>query len=149
MHKEEGGTIKPPKLYTSQNRSPRRSRRPSSSGKNKADVSISEGTENIRNISRRISSATSTMEQWVNAMTNLSHAAKDRKALNELISALSKVKLNNPPSKGSSSQPKSKSGGKTPSKPYSQDGDSLYDLINSPTFPEIIDKVMKNKKKKK
>ncbi|MFC4076897.1 hypothetical protein [Salinithrix halophila] len=31
-------------------------------------------------------------------------------------------------------------------KPHSRDGDSLYDLLNAPRFPELVDKVMKYKK---
>lgn len=133
--------------------------------------------EQIQQFSNQINSATSQVEQWINAITNLSKADWNRKSLQDLASALSNLKLGNadqakikpvpPPSdkndkkeqKAKADNPekdqKAKSGNpekdqKTTSfKPHSPDGDSLYDLINAPTFADIVDKVMKSRQRKR
>lgn len=133
--------------------------------------------EEIRHLAREITAATSKMERWMEAMTKLSHAIEDKKALQEVIGTIAKMKSkansnstdftgkiaaekkdNN---SGKSATPSPNSGGKggsksSPSsgegkgggaadghKPFSQDGDSLYDLINAPGMTKIVDNVMK------
>ncbi|SMO62295.1 hypothetical protein [Melghirimyces algeriensis] len=122
------------------------------------EASITGRMEEIRNLSREISSASAKMEQWLAAMTNLSHAMKNEKVFEEFIQSISKM---NPNSSGE--QPSKSPDSKRPSinnqkgdkentstpKPFSKDGDSLYDLINAPGMIKIVDQVLKNKKAKK
>lgn len=122
--------------------------------------------DQIQQFSNQINSATSQVEQWINAITNLSKTDWNRKSLQDLASALSNLKLGNadqakikpvpPPSdKNNKKEQKAKADNpekdqKTTSfKPHSPDGDSLYDLINAPTFADIVDKVMKSRQRKK
>ncbi|WP_170105399.1 hypothetical protein [Desmospora activa] len=106
------------------------------------------------------------MEKWLNSFAHLSHATQDRKALNDLIAALSQKK-NNSSSRstgGSSGKSISDSPGSTVfvnndnnddkgssafPKPHSNDGDSLYDLINAPGMNKIVDHVMKNRQSRR
>lgn len=129
--------------------------------------------QEIRHLSQEITAATSKIERWMETMMRLSHAMEDKKGLQELIETLSKIKSKvdsksndsteerkgNDPDK--SATPHSNSEGKTSSKssktsggekegeaadghkPFSQDGDSLYDLINAPGMTKIVDNVMK------
>jgi hypothetical protein len=108
------------------------------------------------------------------AMTKLSHAMEDKKALQEVIGLIANMKSkadsnstnftgkiaaekkenqpdkgetlhpNNRGSESSKSSGKGKEGGASDGhKPFSQDGDSLYDLINAPGMTKIVDNVMK------
>ncbi|PTX58277.1 hypothetical protein C8P63_11724 [Melghirimyces profundicolus] len=151
--------MKPPKLYTNR-RSPsrnQRSPRPAASSRNQTEESsISGRMEEIRNLSREITAATSKMEQWLAAMTNLSYALEDKNVLQDFIANLSKMQLKTPSgSKAESSKPpasapsKGKEESTSNPSPFSKDGDSLYDLINAPGMEKIVDKVMKNRRGRK
>jgi hypothetical protein len=120
-----------------------------------------QGMEKMNLLSKEISSMTSQMEQWIQALTNLSYAAKDRDLLRDVVSSLSKIQAKqggkntkstkstgsdqSPPSEKS---PPSKDENNSNYKPHSPDGDSLFDLLNSPSLENIVKHVMEKKKKK-
>lgn len=124
-----------------------------------------QGMEKMNLLSKEISSMTSQMEQWIQALTNLSYAAKDRDLLRDVVSSLSKMQAKqgkkntkstaseqSPPSKPSppsEQSPPSKNENNSSHKPHSRDGDSLFDLLNSPSLENIVKHVMEKKKKKR
>lgn len=141
---------KPPKLYTSEIPP---AQPPSRSHSVKPDTfRISERMEELRTLSKEITAATSKVEHWIRALTHLSQAVHDRGALQDVISALSQMKRSG--SAGNSKPGSSGSGSASqgnnpphPQGPHSKDGDSLYDIINSPNFTKIVEKVMEKKRK--
>jgi hypothetical protein len=137
-----------------------------------------QGMEKMNLLSKEISSMTAQMEQWIQALTNLSYAVKDQDLLHDVISTLSKMQpkpdrkkpkpttsqqspqlIKKPTTSQQSPQPIKKpttSQQSPPSenennssyKPHSPDGDSLFDLLNSPSLENIVKHVMEKKKKK-
>ncbi|MDN4593431.1 hypothetical protein [Polycladomyces subterraneus] len=116
-----------------------------------------QGLEKMNLLSKEISSMTSQMEQWIQALNNLSFAVKDKDLLRDVISSLSKMQpkpdrknpkpttsQQSPPSQPS---PPSKNENNSSYKPHSPDGDSLFDLLNSPSLENIVKHVMEKKKK--
>lgn len=122
-----------------------------------------ERIEDLQILSREISSATAKVEHLMKALTKLFRSVEDRKLLHNLISALNKIdnssdfEANQSQSELSSRSEKANEGGngkesskkeqQQPRLPVSQDGDSLFDIINSPSFLGIVDKVMEKKKR--
>ncbi|MBN2908695.1 hypothetical protein JQC72_04065 [Polycladomyces sp. WAk] len=111
-----------------------------------------QGMEKMNLLSKEISSMTSQMEQWIQALTNLSYAAKDRDLLRDVISSLSKMqpkseRKNTKPTASEQSSPSNRDGNSSFT-PVTRDGDSLFDIINSPSFEKIVRHVMEKKKKK-
>jgi len=149
--------LKQPKLYTHHRRGKqaRRPARRAATAKGGAEnISVSGRMDEIRNLSREIFSATSKMEKWLTAITNLSYALEDKKAFQKFLTSLSKMDLNpsDDDKKDSSNQSTASSPKKSShlsSKPYSTDGESLYDLINSPGMAQMVDTIMKNRQANK
>ncbi|BCU82567.1 hypothetical protein JIR001_23500 [Polycladomyces abyssicola] len=123
-----------------------------------------QGMEKMNLLTKEISLMTSQMEQWIQALTNLSYAVKDQDLLRDVISSLSKMQPKsdgkNPkpttsqqspqPNKTpttSQQSPPAKDENNSPYKPHSPDGDSLFDLLNAPSLEKIVKHVMEKKKK--
>jgi ABC-type transporter Mla subunit MlaD len=148
---------KPPKLYiSSPNRRRKPPSKPASADSSKPDsAQLSGHIDQLRQLSNHVSSATSKIEQWLKVMNNISNAAKDRQALQDIVSALAQMQLGKQQGSDGNSNPSPRSGKdqdnsqNSPLKlPVSKDGDSLFDLINSPSFNNIVETVMKNRNKK-
>jgi outer membrane biosynthesis protein TonB len=150
-----------------------------------------QGMEKMNLLSKEISSMTAQMEQWIQALTNLSYAVKDQDLLHDVISTLSKMQpkpdrkkpkpttsqqspqlikkpttsqqspqpikkpttsqqspqpIKKPTTSQQSPQPENENNSSY--KPHSPDGDSLFDLLNSPSLENIVKHVMEKKKKK-
>ncbi|SDW67825.1 hypothetical protein SAMN05444487_105111 [Marininema mesophilum] len=151
--------MKPPKLYTSRStrkRTPRPHRktvnRPTLSAtqeKVTPPLQLSKKMDEMRTLSRQIRSYASKMDQWLSAVSNLTEAVHDKDALQNVLKVLSEIKMEKKASSstgGKDSSPTVME--KSPPPPYSKNGDSFYDLLNSPSLPALIDKVLTNKKKR-
>lgn len=55
------------------------------------NAKLSDRVEEVRILCREISSAVSNLEKWMSAVYNISRATRDRKTLDDLISAISKI----------------------------------------------------------
>jgi hypothetical protein len=110
-----------------------------------------QGMEKMNLLTKEISLMTSQMEQWIQALTNLSYAVKDQDLLRDVISSLSKMQPKsdgkNPKPTTSQQSPPAKDENNSPYKPHSPDGDSLFDLLNAPSLEKIVKHVMEKKKK--
>ncbi|MDR6225250.1 hypothetical protein [Desmospora profundinema] len=119
---------------------------------------LSNRMDQVQNLSRQITEVTSQMEKWFHTFSKFSHMVQDRKVFNDFLSKMKsptqsggKEKQSGSGSPGTTFSPNSlKSGGgegEAPSipKPHSEDGDSLYDLINAPGMKTIVDQIMKNR----
>ncbi len=119
-----------------------------------------EGIEDLRILNKEISDATAKMEQFMKALTTILRSIEDRKLLDNLITALNKLENDDlapslqgePANKAEKKEEKGKTKQtETQSQqldlPVSKDGDSLFDIINSPSFLGIVDKVLQHKKR--
>jgi hypothetical protein len=139
------GTILPPI-----NRS---SRRPSNNDDHSLIPKISDRLEELHQLAQQLSMTTGEVERWLKAMNNLSSVFTDRKKLDDLISFLySWQKMGeSKSSKSSGNSTKSSNHPQQPPRhhPISPDGDSLYDIISTPNFTQIVEKVMAKKKRRR
>ncbi|SFS66975.1 hypothetical protein [Marininema halotolerans] len=164
--------MKPPKLYTSPSRPTRkRAQRKKSSPHRKTVNSpaisasrevaksprLSQRMDDIHSLSQQIRTYASKMDQWLSVVSNLTEAIRDKDALQNVLKALSEIKPvkkanssnDSDPDSKNESNPVAKNQLPAPPKPFSKSGDSLYDLLNSPSLPALVDKVMSNKKNRR
>lgn len=118
-----------------------------------------EGIEDLRILNKEISDATAKMEQFMKALTTIFRSLENRQLLDNLIAALNKMENDDlvpslqaeSDNKSEKKEEKGKTQSETQNQPFnlpvSKDGDSLFDIINSPSFLGIVDKVMQHKKR--
>ncbi|MFC7441348.1 hypothetical protein [Laceyella putida] len=94
----------------------------------------------IQKWTNQLSKTTNHLDDLIHAMQSLNLAAKDKDALKEIISSL--AKMNKAPTQKKSNATESQA-----KKEPSLTGDVFYDVFNSPAMRDIVQTVMKKKKR--